>query len=256
MNPQIPLWPFIVVIFLLAAALAWFVWKYWELKQNTTNDKSPRSNSSEHELRAQLRKNEEVFNKLSPVVEHFLILRNGMSGLVKKATATERVNCLHLLMEQAKVWDKNLSDEEGKALLNSLFVEVEQATNIIQLLQKKIESLYSKLRIYDLDEDTECEIRSDYLQLSMMMMDTLESVFNPNFRKKCQGINVQLLNDEITIEDANAMANLVTYLDIETPKWAQRLHKSLEKWAGTHEQPLIDRTRQYLLNGYRFEFTN
>ena len=256
MNPQIPIWPFIVVIFLLAAALAWFVWKYWEQKQNTTKYKNPISDSNVRDLKTQLKKNEEVFNKLSPVVEHFLILRNGISGLAKKATATERVKSLHLLMEQAKVWDKNLSDEEGKTLLNSLFDEVEQATNNIQLLQNKIQSLYGKLRIYDLDEDTECEIRSDYLQLSMMMMDALESVFNPNYRKKCQGINVQLLNDEITFEDAKAMADLVTYLDTETPKWAQRLHKSLEKWAGTHERPLIDRTRPYLLNGYQFEFTN
>lgn len=253
MNSQFPIWT-IVVMLLLVVALTWFVWQYLKLKPLSEPILSLEAEN--HALKEKLKKNEEVFNTLNPVVERFIALRKGMSEIDTRLTAAERIQALHNLLEKAKLWDKGLTYDDGKTQLNSFFDEIEQALTIIQLLQQKIRVFYSDLRTYDLDEDAECKVRSDYLKLTTMMIDTLESVFNPNYSEDRQGINVKLLKEEITLDDAKAKAPPVTYLDIETPKWAQRFHKSIEKWAGTREQPLFDRSQFYLLNGYRFEFNS
>lgn len=246
-----------IVILALVLALAWFVWQNMKLRQEQPpgNDNAL-DEKKFHELEMQLKKNEEVFNKLNPVVESFLSLRNGMADMEQMQSPAEKIAHLHKLMEEARLWNNKLPDEVGMAQLDSFFKEIERATTIIQLLQLKVQSFYRDLRIYDLDEDAERKVRSDFLELSMMAMDAVDSVFNPNYSENRQGINVMLLKDEITIEAARSKAALVTYLDIETPKWAQRFHRSIEKWAGSKEQPLIERTRSYLLNGYRFVFSN
>lgn len=253
-----PVWPFLLVIIILAIALAWFAWRYWILRQETPlpKEKEPIGNVKIQKLKDQLKEYETVFNKLNPIVERFVTLRDGMKNIAEKQSAQEKIESLHYLMETVKLWDKELSDKDGKELLNSIFdisEELTSAEDTIDCLHKQIQRFYGQLRIVDLDEFTERQIRSDFLELSMMMMDVLESINNPNYIEAHQGVNVKLLKEQISFNEAVSMTSPVTYLDIETSPWAQKLFKSIEKWAGTSQQPLIEQ-RPYLLNGMRFEF--
>ena len=180
----------------------------------------------------------------------------------EKPTAKERLEALHNLLEKAKVWDKNITDNQGLTLLGKVLNEAESLTEdaeqfmpVVMLLQRKIQQFYGHLRIVDLDEVSERQIRTDFLALSMMMIDVMESISNPNYIEALQGINLKLLKEEITLEEATGLTSPVTFLDVETPVWAQKLFKSIEKWAGSKDEPLIE-NRPYLLNGLRFEFNN
>ena len=268
MNNQIvestPIWPYILIITILILVLAWFVWQYWVLKQSMVPEKEKElaSNNKVQKLREQLKENEIAFNKLNPIVERYVTLREGMDEVAAKPTVRERLEALHTLMEQAKVWDKKYTEEDGLTLLGQIFNEAEALTEeaqeampTIKLIQRKIQQFYGVLRIVDLDEATERQIRSNFLELAMMMMDVLESINNPNYIEALQGINIKLLKEQISIDEAVGMTSPVTYLDIETSPWAQKLLKSIGKWAGTIQQPLIEQ-RPYLLNGMRFEFNN
>lgn len=268
MNNQViestPIWPFVLVIVILTLFLAWFVWQYWMLKQNNAlrKEKEPEDNKIVQRLKEQLKGNEIAFNKLNPVVQRYLTLREGMGDVAAKSTVREKLEALHTLMEQTIVWDKKDTEIDGQSLLGQIFNEAEilteeaqEAMPTIKLIQRKIQQFYGLLRLVDLDEATERQIRSDFLELSMMMMDILESINNPNYIEALQGINVKLLKELITKDEAIGMTSPVTYLDIETSPWAQKLFKSIGKWAGTIQQPLIEQ-RPYLLNGMRFEFNN
>jgi len=256
-----PIWPFLIAIVILTAALVWFAWQFWMLKQNKVSEKkeeSPSGKNSVQELKEQLKANEKAFIKLNPIVERYVNLRDGMDDVVKKATVKERLEALHKLMEKAEVWDKKYNYQDGLTLLGKLFNEAEiltQAESRIKLIQRKIQQFYGQLRIIDLDEEAECQIRSDFLELSMMMMDVLESINNANYNEALQGLNVQLLEEQITHDEAVTLSAPITNLDIETSLWARKLFKSIEKWAGTPQKPLIEQ-RSYLLNGMRFEFNN
>lgn len=253
-----PTWPFILVIVLLVMTLAWFVWNFWQLKKS---QKSSMNNAQKIlKLQKILKENDKAFEKLNPIVEHSLILRDGMDDVAAKPTTKERLEALHALMEKAVVWGEKRPIEDGKKLLKTVFKdaekvidEAEEAMSVIRLLQQKIQQFYSLLRTVDLDEATECQIRTDFLALSMMMMDVLQSICSPFSNSEEQGVNVKLLKEQITLEDAVKKTNPVTFLDIETSPWAQKLFKSLEKWAGPSSHPLIER-RPYLLRGLRMEF--
>lgn len=253
-----PIWPFIVIIVSLAAALAWFAWQYWMLLQRTSLKiaEEPKGNVKVNKLEAQLKNYEKAFNKLNPIVERFVILRDGMKDVAEKPLAKDKIEALQSLMGKVKLWDKSLSDEDGKAMLANIFdVSKELATSeaTIHGVHKKIQQFYGLLRKVDLDEVTERQIRSDFLELAMLMMDVLESINNPNYNEGTHGINVKLVKEEISLDEAVAMTSPVTYLDIETSPWAQKLFKSIEKWAMNNQQPLIEQ-RHYILNGQRFEF--
>lgn len=252
-----PIWPFIVIIVSLAAALAWFAWQYWMLQRTSLKlTEEPKGNVKVNKLEAQLKNYEKAFNKLNPIVERFVVLRDGMKDVAEKPLAKDKIEALQSLMGKVKLWDKSLSDEDGKAMLSNIFdVSKELATSedTIHGVHKKIQQFYGLLRTVDLDEVTERQIRSDFLELAMLMMDVLESINNPNYNEGTHGINVKLAKEEISLDEAVAMTSPVTYLDIETSPWAQKLFKSIEKWAMNNQQPLIEQ-RHYILNGQRFEF--
>lgn len=253
-----PIWPFIVVIVFLATALAWFVWKYWILTYGTPPPKveEPQGNAKVKRLEAKLKDYEKAFNKLNPTVERFVALRDGMRDVAKKTLAKDKLEALQLLMVKIKLWDKNLSNEDGKKMLANIFdvaKELAAGEEAIHGVHKKILLFYGLLRTVDLDESSERQIRSDFLELAMLMMDVLESINNPNYNEGTHGINVKLVKEEISLDEAVTMTSPVTYLDIETSPWAQKLFKSIEKWAKNNQQPLIEH-RHYILNGQRFEF--
>ena len=253
-----PIWPFIVVIVSLAAALAWLAWQYWMLSHNISLNKTeePKGNVKVNKLEAQLKDYEKAFNKLNPIVERFVVLRDGMRDVAEKPLAKDKLEALQTLMGKVKLWDKNLSNEDGKMMLANIFdVSKELATSeaTIHGVHKKIQQFYGLLRTVDLDEVTERQIRSDFLELAMLMMDVFESINNPNYNEGTHGINVKLVKEEISLDEAVAMTSPVTYLDVETSPWAQKLFKSIEKWAMSNKQLLIEQ-RHYILNGQRFEF--
>ena len=253
-----------LVIIILIISLSWLSWQYMKLRRAifTEEGKEPAGNAKNSELEAQLKERDDAFKVLNPVVKRFIILLDGISDVAEKPTAKDRLEALHKLLETAKVWDKNLKESDGIIQLGkvlneatSLTEKAEQFMPVIKLLQGKIQQFYGQLRIVELDESTKRQIRSDFLSLSMMMIDVLESIDNLNYIEEHQGINVRLLKAELTPEEALSMTSPVTYLDIETSLWAQKLYKSIEKWAGTKDEPLIEE-RPYLLNGMRFEFNN
>lgn len=253
-----PIWPFIVIIVSLAAALAWFAWQYWMLSRNIYLNKieEPKGNAKVNKLEAQLKDYEKAFNKLNPIVERFVVLRDGMRDVAEKPLAKDKLETLQALMGKVKLWDKNLSNEDGKMMLANIFdvaKELAIGEDTIHGVHKKIQQFYGLLRTVDLDEVTERQIRSEFLELAMLMMDVLESINNPNYNEGTHGINVKLVKEEISLDEAVAMTSPVTYLDIETSPWAQKLFKSIEKWAMNNQQPLIEQ-RHYILNGQRFEF--
>lgn len=255
-------WPFVIVIILLIIALAWLVWRYRKVTQGEIKQKTKELKGIIAKLKVQLKENEESFKTLVPVVERFATLRDGMAVVAEKPTAKERLEALHELLEKAKVWDKNMTDNQGQTFLctvlnkaESLTEDAEQFFPVVMLLQRKIQQFYGNLRTLYLDEVSERKIRTDFLELSMMMIDVMESIRNPNYIEALQGINLKLLKEEITLNEATCLTSLVTSLDSETPGWAQNLFKSIEKWAGSKDEPLIE-NRPYLLNGFRFEFNN
>ena len=248
----------------LIIALAWLAWQYRKVTRSEIKQKTKEFKGGDKiaKLKAQLKENEKTFDKLIPVVERFATLRDGMAVVAEKPTAKERLEALHNLLEKAKVWDKNITDNQGLTLLGKVLNEAESLTEdaeqfmpVVMLLQRKIQQFYGHLRIVDLDEVSERQIRTDFLALSMMMIDVMESISNPNYIEALQGINLKLLKEEITLEEATGLTSPVTFLDVETPVWAQKLFKSIEKWAGSKDEPLIE-NRPYLLNGLRFEFNN
>jgi len=260
----ISVWPFVVVIIILIIALVWLAWQYRKVTRSEIKQKTKELKGGDKiaKLKAQLKENEKTFDKLIPVVERFATLRDGMAVVAEKPTAKERLEALHNLLEKAKVWDKNITDNQGLTLLGKVLNEAESLTEdaeqfmpVVMLLQRKIQQFYGHLRIVDLDEVSERQIRTDFLALSMMMIDVMESISNPNYIEALQGINLKLLKEEITLEEATGLTSPVTFLDVETPVWAQKLFKSIEKWAGSKDEPLIE-NRPYLLNGLRFEFNN
>ena len=212
-------------------------------------------------LKAQLEEQEKIFEKLNPVVDRFLILRDGITNAAEKTTAKERLETLHNLLISAKVWSKNITEKQGLDDLGMVFDDAEKLTDdaerfmpIVKLLQGKIRKFYAQLRTIELDMEGERRIRTDYLTLSLMIVDALESIDNPNYIENHQGVNVKLLKGEIDVDEAVKNTSPITYLDIETSQWAQKLCRSLDKWANSSDKaPLID-DRPYFLNGYRFEF--
>lgn len=258
MIESTPIWPFIVTIVILAAALAWFVRQYWILTHGTPSPKveEPKGNAKVKKLETQLKEYEKAFNKLNPTVERYIALRDGMKEVAEKTLAKDKLEVLQALMVKVKLWDKNLSNEDGKAFLANIFdvaKELSAGEETIHCMHKRIQQFYVLLRTVDLDETTERQIRSEFLELAMLMMDVLESINNPNYNEGTHGINVKLVKEEISLDEALTMTSPVTYLDIETSPWAQKLFKSIEKWAMSNQQPLIEQ-RHYLLNGLRFEF--
>ena len=134
MNNQViestPIWPFVLVIVILTLFLAWFVWQYWLLKQKNAfrKEKEPLDNKKVQKLKEQLKENEIAFNKLNPVVERYVTLREGMDDVAAKPTVRERLEALHKLMEQTKVWNKQYTESDGLALLGQIFNEAEILT--------------------------------------------------------------------------------------------------------------------------------
>lgn len=64
-----PIWPFIVIIVSLAAALAWFAWQYWMLQRTSLKlTEEPKGNVKVNKLEAQLKNYEKAFNKLNPKI--------------------------------------------------------------------------------------------------------------------------------------------------------------------------------------------
>lgn len=261
-NPVVdstPIWPFVCVIFIMIVALAWLAWKYWKLTKCCSSQKEEKpteNNAQVKNLRKQLEENEKSFNKLIPIVERYVALRDGMIKIAEKLSSKEKLESLKALLIKAKLWDKTLLDEDGERLIEDIFRVADEfatAESTIKSVQKRIQQFYGLLRTIDLDEASERQIRSDFLELSMLMIDVLESINNPNYNEGTQGVNVKLLKGEISLDDAIAMTSPVTFLDIETSPWAQKLYKSIEKWAVNGQQEMVE-PRHYLLNGQRFEF--
>ena len=121
----ISVWPFVVVIILLIIALAWFAWQYRKVTQGEIKQKTKELKGSDKiaKLKAQLKENEKTFDKLIPVVERFAILRDGMASVAEKPTAKDRLEALHNLLGKAKVWDKNMTDDQGLTLLGKVLNE-------------------------------------------------------------------------------------------------------------------------------------
>lgn len=261
-NPIVestPIWPFVWALIIFAVALAWFAWQYWMLRKKTCHqDEEKPADVGIKSLKEKLKEYEKIFNKLNPVVERYVSLRDGIQGVVAIPRALDKLIALQELMVQAKLWDKKLTKEEGEKQLDHIFLDAKEfasAEETILCIHKKIDQFYGQLRIVDLDEATERKIRSDFLELAMLMMDVLESIKNPNYIEDHQGVNVRLLKEKISLDEAIAMTSPVTYLNIETSSWAQKLFKSIEKWAGSSLHPQIEQ-RPYMLNGLRFEFNH
>ena len=204
-----------------------------------------------------------AYSKVIGAAEQFINLRDGIDDVAKASSPSNKLKNLHQLMEDQHVWQKKYDNKEGQALLNDVFKDAEalledaevllKAKPVIKSLQSRIDHFMGELNVLGMGEEYETKIRTDLLGLSFMMMDVIESINNSNFIPSHQGINLQLLMEEITSEEASQMAQPVTDDERETSQWPRMLHKCLTKWAGTARQPLVEQ-KTLLLNGYKFEF--
>ena len=155
--------------------------------------------------------------------------------------ALSRLAKLHAILLVQFPWSKNLNQD---IILTKIFsgVNKEEITSqdvySIRLLQDKIESFRRRLSIYSypLEDKQILELRAQYLQLSMMALDVLDSLAeHPNYFADQQGINVNiLLNHE---NDKSPLK--VTTLEDNQEKWALIMKGILEGIEIDKNVPLI-----------------
>lgn len=209
-----------------------------------------------NELNNKISQYEEAFVKVKDAAQSYLNLRQGMETVANENSTLDKLRRLRALLDEHHILQKKNEDEEGKNLSKTIFDKAEyllESLQIIKLLQSRIAYFHGELYTSGLGEKSEMKIRTDFIDLAFMMMDVIDSIDNSNYIPKHQGINLLLLKEEITIEEASQMAQPVTDDDRVTSQWPRTLHKCLTKWAGTTRRPLIEQ-KTYLLNGYKFEF--
>lgn len=256
-SKYISLLPYMVIILVLCVGLILVLWKYMQLKKEMATLSADMDEIQK--IKAHEKENDELFKKMNTAVSQFIELRKGMDDVANESTALKKLEGLHTKMEELHVWQKTHSDADGVRLLAKVFNDAEvmvgiaeQSLPVIKQLQNKITNFYEELRINFPDDDYERTVRTHFLELSVMMMDVVQSINNVNYTSDHQGINVKLLMEEITPEEAVNSAKPVTNLDMETSKWAQVFQKCISKWSGNDDNPLID-DKPFLLNGYRFK---
>lgn len=260
MITESTIWLSWLVIFILSVTLIFVAWKYWQGKSALSAFSEAKREIEK--LTAENKQFNDSFSNLKPAVEKLLKLRDGLLEVNKATDRIEKVRQLHQLMTETKTWPKGLGEEGGKRLLDNIFTNIERgelkqqkALRIVNGLETQIESFYEELKKNEtLDNLREAELRSQLLTLTMVMMDNIQSVACLNYVPEAQGINVKLLNNEISLSEAQSLARIATQLDEETPKWAQNLYSALIGW-GNESRPFLDKDHgPYILNGYKFLF--
>ena len=265
---NLPIWIYIIIVFLILA-LAALTFLYW-CQRLRIAALAPLASKND-ELQTAIGNYEKAFTKVKGAAQSFIDMRDGMRKVAACSTALQKLEALHALLEQVLLpkgaqegeqgtAEKKAAKDEGLKLLNMVFNEAEtkleiaeDAMPIIKKLQNRIVNFQGELNMFGMGDVQEQKIRTDFLDLTFMMMDILDSINNSNYLPSHQGINLRLLTEETTEDQAYEEASAVTDDDRVTPQWARTMHHCLAEWAGTEQRPLI-RQKPYLLNGYKFEF--
>lgn len=149
----------------------------------------------------------------------------------------------HLWLQSKSIDKLRLAFEKAKTLKDN--------ADKIELLQRRINGFYGDLNEHLMGQNSETRIRTEYLELTLMMIDVIDSIDNPNFVDSLQGNNVKLLTKEITSDEAYEKATEATFDDRQTPQWARNLKKCLFEWSRNDGEYLIE-NKSYLLKGYKF----
>lgn len=256
-------WPYWLAIGLLVVLALFLGWKYYQECKKSKTSLPCEVEDENIRLKEKLQKALENTATLYDWAKEHKSLVAEMERVFQAPTSTEKINKLHEALANAHTWPRSLNEDQGMNHLEAMFNEMkiklgkaEVALERIKKLQEQIDKFYAVLYVDDeiIDNVRDLTVRSELLALSTMMIDVLQSVDNINYIEGHQGINLKILNSEMTESEAEMKAEEVTAKNSQTPRWAQVFQSSL---SGCIRDGVVVRhvdSRLFFLNGYKFRF--
>lgn len=186
----------------------------------------------------------------------YVKMREGLSSLTNSDKPFADV--VRLLQEN-NIYPSGMTAEEGDTLLRHLADRAADTDLIfsymdrIKNMQRLVHNFFDELQRQEPPGDvpTQRRNRTAFVALSMMALDVIDSIDNPNATDDRQGINVRLLTGKLLPEEAVAEAHEVNdALNDSSYKWARALQTALRYGVD------LDTDKLLILRGWRFKGSN
>lgn len=264
------IWPLWVVIILLLAAVAFLLWRMRNLRSNEVPraaDNNAHNNPATTAETAQLQnacnyykeeaeRYKALLDTFKSAATQYVKMREGLSSLTNSDKPFADV--VRLLQEN-NIYPSGMTAEEGDTLLRHLADRAADTDLIfsymdrIKNMQRLVHNFFDELQRQEPPGDvpTQRRNRTAFVALSMMALDVIDSIDNPNATDDRQGINVRLLTGKLLPEEAVAEAHEVNdALNDSSYKWARALQTALRYGVD------LDTDKLLILRGWRFKGSN